>query len=232
MAASIPTASDALIAALKALNAANLPFVVLRNHEGLPHHWSNDVDILVEPVALEEAHKTVLDAVQKNSANRPIDVMRRLNFRATRLSCADRVLQVDLYSLLSKAWVTYADTMRILEARQSANSLFAVPEPTHEALLIAAKELFSYREIRKRYHAQLAGFDAAKAEAAAESVFGPYVSSSGLSLLIEALKDPTVRGYPGLRLGRQMDVVSAVRWAALRRNGWIAQASIKGTVRS
>lgn len=221
MTTSIPTASETLIAALEALNDANLHFVVLRNHEGLPYNWSNDIDILVDPATLEQAHNIILAAIQQAPANRSVEVMRRLNFRATRLTCADRELQIDLYSQMSKAWVTYADTKAILHARQSVHSLFSVPDPTHEALLIAAKELFSYREIRQRYHSKLAKYDTQQAKVSAKLIFGSYLSANGRNLVVKALKDPRVKGFPSLTTRTLLDLGAATRWARMRKNVWV-----------
>jgi hypothetical protein len=220
MTATVPNASDLLTKVFDALYDTKLPFVVLRNHEGLPFVWGNDIDILVEPVALDRAHRIVLETLQRASESTPVESMRRLNFRATRRACADRELQIDLYSRLSKGWITYADTEAILSARQSKHPHFCVPDPIHEALLIAAKELFSYGEIRVRYHAKLANHDTDQAKAAAQAVFKRRLNSKGQRLVVKALVDPTVKGSPGLRMRSLLHPGLALRWAIMRQNRW------------
>lgn len=199
------------------------PFLVLRNYEDLPEDWNNDIDILVAPTDLERAHAVLVDTLQNVAGAAPVEVMRRINFRAARLFCADRVLHIDLYSAMSKGWAIYADTSAILAACRPMNPLFDVPAQLHEELLIAAKELFSYGEVRPRYHARLAGYDPRAARAAAERIFGTQMTESGLALVARALVDPTVKGRPSLRLSVLLHFSAAVIWARMRRNGWVVQ---------
>lgn len=213
-------ASELLTALFQALAAERLQFVVLRNYENLPEDWSNDIDILVGPTDLERAHAVVVRTMQIALSGVPIEIMRRINFRATRVSCADRELQIDIYCQMSRAWIQYADTESILEAHRQAHPLFAVPALYDELLLIAAKELFSYGAIRQRYHERLSGHDLQMAVDAAERILAGRVSESGRALIAKALVDPSITGRPRLRLSAFLKPASALRWAWMRRGAW------------
>ena len=54
-----------LIALLEALGLA-LPFVILRNYEGLPETWGNDVDILIHPSDLPAAREITLGILRRS----------------------------------------------------------------------------------------------------------------------------------------------------------------------
>ncbi len=221
-------ASDLLKRVFAGLRAAKLPFVVLRNYKLLPDEWENDIDILVGSADLESVHAIVLETIQAATRTNTIHVMCRINFRATRYTCADRELHIDLYSAMSKGWATYADTAAILDARRHAHALFDVPTEPHELLLIAAKELFAYGEIRARYHRHFAGHDPELAHSAAVSVFGRFMTAAGLTLVAAAMVNPTVKGRPALKMCTLVRPEQALRWAVMRRNRWTVLPATRG----
>lgn len=199
---------------------SKLPFLILRNHENLPTKWDNDVDILVAPEDLKIAHSIVLQAMEMKGGCGMIQVMLRANFCGTKRRYHDRELQIDLYSKLSKAWACYANTKAILAARSRAHALFDIPDPLHELLLIAAKELFSYGAIRQRYHARLIGKDPKKVSEASSHIFSNEMTKSGVVFVSRALSDPTLRGRPRLKIKTLLLPHAAWSWARMRRNNW------------
>lgn len=217
--------ASTLLRALLAALRDTATFVVLRNYEKLPEEWSNDVDILVAPADLERSHAALIAALKTVADPATIEILRRINFRAVRLACSDRVLQIDLYSAMCKGWMTYADTSAILAARRPWSPLFEVPARLHELLLIAAKELFSYGEVRPRYHACLGGQDPQAVRVAAAQIFGARLTDASQALVSSALADPTVRGRPTVRLGAILRPNAAWNWARMRSTGWIALVS-------
>ena len=52
-------------------------------------------------------------------------MMERLNFGQSISPCVDRELQIDFYTAMSKAWITYADSEIILAARRQIHPLSA-----------------------------------------------------------------------------------------------------------
>ena len=213
------TAPQVLTAILSALNAT-LPFVVLRNYGGLPDKWDNDVDILVRPNDLPAVRAITNSIFRRSPHGYAAHTMERLNFWSARLVCSDRELQVDFYSGMSKAWCTYAETDIILAARRPAHALFSVPDPTHELLLIAAKELFAYGRIRPRYHELLSGSHEEKGKIFrnAVQVFGKHLTQSGCLLIASALENPTATGRPCLRPKVLLQLDSMLAWLRLRNN--------------
>lgn len=215
------TAPQVLTALLNDLGAV-VPFVILRNYEGLPESWGNDVDILIRPADLQVAREITLSTLRRSPNAGGARTMARLNFWSVSLTCADRELQVDFYTAMSKAWATYADAEIILAARRRAHPLFCVPDPLHELLLIAAKELFAYGQIRPRYHARLRGHDCEKSLVAAVALFSGRVADKGCLLIAKALTDPIVTGRPRLTAAAALRPGALLEWMRLRRNGFSA----------
>lgn len=215
--APIVTAPQVLTALLTALGAV-VPFLILRNYEGLPEAWDNDVDILVRTSDLPAAREITLATLRRSPHASAARTLERLHFWSVSLPCSDRELQVDYYTAVSKAWVTYADTEVIFAARRTGHELFCVPDILHELLLIAAKELFAYGHIRPRYHARLAGHSGEEPLAAAMILFKDHLTDKGCRLVARALSDPTVTGRPGVALTALLRPCSILEWVRLRNN--------------
>lgn len=217
--APLVTAPEVLTAILAALKPA-VSFVILRNYEDLPKGWGNDVDILISPSDLALVRKITVDILRRSPHAPAARTMERLNFWSARLPCIDRELQIDFYTAISKAWANYADAKAILAARRPSNALFSVPDPLHELLLIAAKELFAYGRIRSRYHKKLAGHDKDESLKSAMLLFSGYLTLPGCRMVANALTNPTVAGRPGMTLTALLQPRAILKWARLRRNGF------------
>ncbi|MBX3617913.1 hypothetical protein [Nitrosomonas sp.] len=213
----LDTAPQVLIALLEALGLA-LPFVILRNYEGLPETWGNDVDILIHPSDLPAAREITLGILRRSPHLPAARMMERLNFWSINLPCVDRELQIDFYTAMSKAWITYADSEIILAARRQIHPLFCIPDPLHELLLIAAKELFAYGRIRSRYHKRLAGHEAKASLAAALKLFSGRLTEKGCRLVARALIDPSVAGWPRPRFTELLRPEAILMWTRQRWN--------------
>lgn len=213
------TAPELLERALSALDK-DLPYVVLRNYEGLPLNWGNDIDILMRPDDLRRAKDIILGILNRGAGDQTLLAMARWNFWSVRLACSDRTLQIDIYTGICKAWFTYAETEVILASSRRGSAPFAIPKKVHELLLIAAKELYAYGRIRSRYHARLAGHDVGESSAASTSLFGNYLTPGGCALIAGALDNPTVTGRPAINLRNLWRPRDIAVWAARRGNGW------------
>ncbi|AEV35670.1 hypothetical protein PSE_1158 [Pseudovibrio sp. FO-BEG1] len=214
--------APALLAKILGSLRKTVVFVVLRNYENLPSSWGNDIDILVAPEDLTRAHAVVVEEMKASvSSGIKIEIMQRFNFRATRVACHDRELHIDLYSAMSKAWLTYASTTVILRERKKNHGLFDTPDPLHEQLLIAAKELFSYGQIRSRYHSGLTGHDFNEANCVAQELFGDRITKDGRELIARALVDPSVEGRPQPSANSWFQPIQALQWVRQRHQGWV-----------
>jgi len=198
----------------------NMDFLVLRNYEGLPKDWGNDVDILIRPCELSTGQEITRGVMRTSSNGALAKEMNRLNCWSVNLPCRDRDLHVDFYTAMSKAWVTYASSSTILDSRREVHPLFHTPDPMHELLLIAAKELFAYGRIRRRYHDKLAGNQREISMAAATTLFSGQLTDNGCSLIASALSDPNVTGRPSVRPTSLLDPCAILRWARQRGNSW------------
>jgi hypothetical protein len=179
------------------------------------------VDILVRPADLGAVRRITVTTLERSGGRGNARSMGRLGFWSVRLACADRDLQVDFYAAIMKGWITYADVDVIFSARRQVHPLFCAPDPLHERLLIAAKELFAYARIRERYHAKLASDDFAAMLASAVPLFSAQLTDGGCRLIARAAVDPTVTGRPTVRASALLKPRMMVAWARQRRNGWL-----------
>ena len=216
----LPIASELLSKVFKGMNSKGINFIVLRNYKKLPISWRNDIDILVEPNSLDKAHELILKIFCKSSENITVESLKRYNYRAARCVCLDRTLHIDLISHMTKGWFSYANTEVILKAHKKVHPLFNVPDPTHELLLIVAKELFAYGAIRERYHDRIINVDHDLLYAAADLIFGGYLSAKGQALILKTFYKPTSKGYPGIKPSNLLRFNSALCWARMRPNNW------------
>ena len=222
------TASQVLTAILEAL-AEKVTFVILRNYEQLPLSWGNDVDILVHPSDLLRAQQAVLSILQRSPRVKAASCLERLNFWSIRLPCDDRELQVDFYTGMAKAWITYAEAKTILDARTQKHPLFCTPAPLHELLLIAAKELFAYGSIRPRYHDRLSGNFSVVSSKESIFLFSDDLTVDGCRLVATSLLNPKVTGRPQVRRSLFFHPGEIVRWVRQRKSGWKSLLSMKSS---
>jgi hypothetical protein len=211
------SASRVLVALLEALGS-KVAFVILRNYENLPDAWGNDVDVLIRAEDLKEVATISLEVLTEADCARSVQVLERHNLWSLCASCSDRVLRIDFFSAMSKAWLVYADTEAILAGAIRRHALFSTPEAYHELLLIAAKELFAFGHIRTRYHERLRDHDAVKSLDAARALFSKYVTEEGCSLIARGLVDPRVVGRPRVRARLLLQPMAMLRWLLQRGN--------------
>lgn len=219
------TAPELLSAMLQALGQA-LPFAVLRNYERLPEAWGNDVDIVIRPGDLPAARRVAADVLRRSGKDDEAKILERFCFWSVHVPCSDRELQVDFYTAITKGWLRYADAGDVLAARRQVHPLFCAPDPIHELLLIAAKELFAYGRIRQRYHARLAGHELMDAAIAATALFSGRLTKKGCHLVACALKHPTVTGRPAVHVNALLHASDFLTWVRKRRASWLPLAAL------
>mgnify|MGYP000927419381 CR=1 FL=1 len=215
---SLATAPGVLRALLAALNPV-IPFVILRNYEGLPESWGNDVDILINASDLPVVRKITLELLAGSPRTAGATAKERFNFWSISLPCEDRTLVIDFTTAMTRLWFVYANTNVIFEFRRLRGGLFAVPDYFHELLLIAAKELFAYGYIREKYHKRLRGHDEMDSLRSASNLFMPCLTNAGCRLIASALVDPTVTGRPTVSIAAILRPRAMLRWMRLRRSG-------------
>lgn len=196
-----------------ALKTENLRYSVLRNHEGLPLYWGNDVDILVHPDDLTTATRLlfrVFDLVDV-----PHRRMRRFHFLSYCFPLRERSLQVDFYTAISKAWFQYADAEFVLARSQENEAGILVPHPSDEVRLIAAKELFSYGYLREKYHA-LFRENVIVEDTQKDALFSGRLNPASIALIERCVADPDTCGRPRPTLHALAAPIDFFRWMCLR----------------
>ena len=168
MAAPEPQAeiSRLVSAVFEAWRRAGIPFLVLRNYEGLPALTGNDLDVLVASAQLGPAEAALL-AAARATGFRPHN---RGEFAATLalyLSGLESNAQAhfDLYTGLRWRGVDFLDSRALLEGKVE-RGWFAVPRPAHEAAASLLENLLYHGKIKEKYRAAIAaGFRTGRAEA-------------------------------------------------------------------
>ena len=199
-----------------------IEFAVLRNYECLPARWENDVDILVSASDFSRARQVVRTLMLRSSAGASVLELRRYKFAGYKLQCADRLLQVDLYADLTKAWIRLADPAVVLGARRHLRESLWVPRQDHEVLLVAAKELLTYHHIREKYHGLLGITEGQITQRDVSGLLGSAFSSSGQEALLTALQGSSKSIRPRLRASAVLRLWRALHWFTLRWRGWRA----------
>ena len=125
--------STFVIATFARWQQADLPFVILRNYEELPHATSHDVDVLVPRCRMAEAERILIAAAYASGfhlSNRakfsPVSLF---FFHPDTLAQA----QFDLFDTLNWRGITILPARSVLTWRVE-RGLFAVPHPIHEAI--------------------------------------------------------------------------------------------------
>jgi len=153
--------SELVTAVFRAWQRAGIPFLVLRNYQGLPQIISNDIDVLVEPADLRRAEASLL-AVAGAAGFRLVN---RGEFATLALYLAaessNAQAHFDLFTDLKWRGFDFLDCRGFLGCRIE-RGLFAIPHPAHEAATNLLAHFIFSGEIKEKYRADIAaGFQAA-----------------------------------------------------------------------
>lgn len=150
-----PLLADLIRGLFEALRKADLPFLVLRNYQDLPHATTNDVDLLIPPERLGEAESILAQVAAKVGWV----VHNRARFSPVSLFLHHPVtlqqIQIDYFINLQWRGLDLVGLDEAFEAAGSFNG-FPVPHPAHEALLNLTGRLLPYGRVREKYREQIA----------------------------------------------------------------------------
>jgi thymidylate kinase len=156
----------------------NIPFLILRNYEGLPNDTTNDIDVLVPPAQLNAAERALVAAARQSG----FVLHNRAEFSPVSLFFhhpeSQEQIQFDLFHHLNWRGFALLPEAEVL-ARGVDRGLFAVPQATDESVLNLVTRLLYQNELRERYKPGiLAGLraGAANATAALARLFGAHVA--------------------------------------------------------
>ena len=160
-------------AVFRAWQHANLPFLVLRNYDGLPESTTNDIDVLVDPPRRRQAEQVLLAAAQ--SAGFRLHNRAEFATLALYLSSPTSNLQAhfDLFTALKWRGFDFLDCHGFL-ARRRRREHFAIPHPADEAATNLLASMIYTGRVKEKYKPSIAGGFRAAAAAATELLAKTY----------------------------------------------------------
>lgn len=193
-----------------------IPYVVLRNYDTLPETISNDLDILIHRESIV-AVKSLLQSISRKQNWRLISTLRRYQYIGYRFtSSSGAAFQIDFYTGLVKAWIRYAHEATVLNSRIRHQRGFWVPDPAHEAPLIALKEFLTYRRCREKYHKAIQSYPN---DSIPTELYRGLFSDHVMDKVRQGMRGPRSALLPFPRLGNFL-TLDAVRWAIARTGRW------------
>lgn len=155
--------SQLITAVFAAWQQAGINFLILRNYESLPHHTTNDIDVLVPKDQRATAEKILVDiAVTKGFRlhNRAEFATLALYFSHAQTGAQTHF---DLFTALKWRGFDFLPTEDFLVKKIARDSFF-IPHPAHEAAAnLLASFLFNGR-VKEKYRAKITAVFRAESE--------------------------------------------------------------------
>lgn len=165
----------AVVALVASLEAAGIPVVYLRNHEGLPGDAGNDVDLLVP----SGARKRAATHLQAEAPAIGWRLLARTEFSPLALVFGNQdtgeLLHIDLFDRIEWHALEFADAAKVLEGRRWSG-LVHIPDAADEVFLNLVTRLFYEGTVREKHREQARRAESPEAIFAA---FGRHLGKSG-----------------------------------------------------
>ena len=151
----------------------SVPFLILRNYEALPRSTTNDIDVLVEPRALRQAERALIDAAREQGFR--LHNRARFATLALYLSRKATGLQVhfDLFSTLRWRGFDFLPASELLR-NKAGHGLFSVPHPAHEAAASLLGSVLYTGRVKPKYRASISSGFRAEPALALDLLAGTY----------------------------------------------------------
>jgi thymidylate kinase len=171
------------------LEQQKLPYVVLRNYDGLPGHVGNDIDVLVADDNLDR-FSTVLCKIATEEGWCLVQHANRYGFRSFIFvpfpngGFGGQSLKWDVWAPISWKGFTWIDSEVALSSRQVHQNGFYIPAHGVESATLLLKELLQFGKIKKKYLyriQQFAQLDSESFKRVLEKAFGVDVSKKLLT---------------------------------------------------
>lgn len=130
----------------------NISFLVLRNYDLLPISFGNDIDLLVLPSQVKKTREVIGRVASVNNFSLTKERM-RFNFQSLELhsnSNSQSIIKIDIFSGLTKGWVTYMSVDEILD-KKIIRECFYIPTIEIEIYCLILKEMYMYGNVRGKY---------------------------------------------------------------------------------
>mgnify|MGYP001266337312 CR=1 FL=1 len=215
-----------------AFEESSIPYVVLRNYEGLPYRIEGDIDLLVGREHATFAERVIRRVAQENG----LSLVNRAEFSPTCLHFADldtlEQIQIDVFSALKWRVFEILDARSVLESRRRFRT-FYVPAETDEAALSVITRLLYGQPIREAYVRRL--LEAVERhEASMFAKLSGSIGSGAATMIVDCARNANleslmqrarqlrahVLGFQ-LRQSAQLLLSNAVRDAARLLKRWI-----------
>jgi len=161
---------------------AELPFVVLRNYEGLPEVTGNDVDVMVAANRYAEAIQHMNDSAEATG----FTLFNKISASGiTALYYKNAHHQVHFDVTVGPRWrfIPIISADAVLEQRLDAG-LFDIPQPVHEAAVNLLYNLLLHKKVKDKYKTAIQEAFRAEPERAKsvlEPLFGPRLAQQLIS---------------------------------------------------
>lgn len=157
------SSSEIIKEVFTALNNDSIPYVVLRNYEGLPEVVGHDIDLLVGEESLGLFIK-VFDRILQNSGWMAIQKQHRfcfVSFIITPVSdehSPSVSLKWDIWAPITWCGIPWIDAEKILAKRKFYSGFFYIPCPGAESATLLLKDLIQGKIIKPAYYNRIRNF--------------------------------------------------------------------------
>ena len=133
------------------LDAHNIPYCVLRNHDDLPDHTDHDVDLLVSSSDLER-YITILHRVIKSTNTHLVRISGRFGFQQTfhYPSTNGKLIQIDCHGNINYRGQKYIDEGFVLQKRIWSDKGFWIASGGSEAAISLMKEYILFGKVKDK----------------------------------------------------------------------------------
>lgn len=199
------------------LEQQKLPYVVLRNYEGLPEQVGHDIDILVGDEDLDR-FSTMLCKIATEGGWCLVQHTNRYGFRSFIFVpmpdiMVERSLKLDVWAPISWRGFTWINTKVALSSRQVHQRGFYIPAHGVESATLLLKELLQFGKIRSKYLGRIQQFAQADSENFKKVLEKPFSEKLANHLLAQAQRGDwhdIEKSYRFLRL--------TLIWNAIKRS--------------
>jgi len=141
------------------LHKSNINYCILRNYENIPENIGNDIDFLVDEKNLEEMEKIIF-FVMKQYGLKLLNKKQRYGYKGLYFieTKTQNIILLDLFTKLSKKWISYADVNYILQNKIEYKN-FYVPKKSSILYTVLLKDLLTYDKLRNKNNDLLLDLD-------------------------------------------------------------------------
>lgn len=171
----------------RVLAVRNIAYLVLRNYEGLPEETTNDVDILIDPSAVDKAKTAVLDAASETGWS--LSNIGRFSCLSLFFFRPDTLQQTHIDLMHGNLWhsMVFADHRAMLAARMPVKCFFK-PTPADEAWGNLATRLLYGGNVKEKYRPFIQSV-CAKQPDSSRSVFSRFLGNRTSDVMVSLCAD-------------------------------------------